>query len=57
MLHYIPFGALPDPNRRTENDGSWQPLVVEHEIVNLPSASTRAVLRRELPGANRRPRL
>jgi len=50
ILHYIPFGALPDPNRRTESDGNWQPLVVEHEIVNLPSASTLAVLRRELAG-------
>src|SRR5262249_55473694 len=30
-----------------------QPLLVEHEIVNLPSASTLVVLRRELAG--RRP--
>jgi CHAT domain-containing protein/tetratricopeptide (TPR) repeat protein len=50
MLHYIPFGALPDPNRFEGNDGNWQPLLVEHEIVNLPSASTLAVLRRELAG-------
>jgi CHAT domain-containing protein len=50
MLHYIPFGALPDPNRFEGSDGSWQPLVVEHEIVNLPSASTMAVLRRKLAG-------
>jgi len=50
MLHYIPFGALPDPNRFEGSDGNWQPLLVEHEIVNLPSASTLAVLRRELAG-------
>jgi CHAT domain-containing protein len=50
MLHYIPFGALPSPNSLKEGDGSWQPLLVEHEIVNLPSASTIAVLRRELAG-------
>jgi CHAT domain-containing protein/tetratricopeptide (TPR) repeat protein len=50
MLHYIPFGALPDPNSLKESDGSWQPLLVEHEVVNLPSASTIAVLRRELAG-------
>jgi CHAT domain-containing protein/tetratricopeptide (TPR) repeat protein len=50
MLHYIPFGALPDPNSLKESDGSWQPLLVDHEIVNLPSASTIAVLRRELAG-------
>ncbi len=49
-LHYIPFGALPDPNSLKESDGSWQPLLVEHEIVNLPSSSTIAVLRRELAG-------
>ena len=53
MLHYIPFGALPDPNRTEGNAGSWQPLLVEHEIVNLPSASTIGVLRREL--ARRKP--
>jgi len=50
VLHYIPFGALPDPNRRTEGNESWQPLIVEHEVVNLPSASTLAVLRREVAG-------
>jgi CHAT domain-containing protein/Tfp pilus assembly protein PilF len=50
MLHYIPFGALPDPNSLDKSDVSWQPLLVEHEIVNLPSASTIGVLRRELAG-------
>jgi CHAT domain-containing protein/tetratricopeptide (TPR) repeat protein len=50
MLHYIPFGALPDPNRLGGSDGSWQPLFVEHEVVNLPSASTIVVLRQELAG-------
>jgi CHAT domain-containing protein/tetratricopeptide (TPR) repeat protein len=50
MLHYLPFGALPDPNSLRESNGSWQPLIVEHEIVNLPSASTIALLRRELAG-------
>jgi len=46
-LQYLPFAALPDP------EGLAQPLVVNHEIVNLPSASTLAVLRRE--NANRKP--
>jgi CHAT domain-containing protein len=50
MLHFVPFGALPDPNGPKEGGGRWQPLLVEHEIVNLPSASTIAVLRRELAG-------
>ncbi|MBV9957466.1 MAG: CHAT domain-containing protein [Acidobacteria bacterium] len=43
-LQYIPFGALPLKNT---------PLIVEHEIVTLPSASTLDVLRREVMG--RRP--
>lgn len=47
-LHILPFGALPDPNKLNEQAGNWQPLIVEHELVNLPSASTLAVLRREL---------
>ncbi|HZS28262.1 MAG TPA: tetratricopeptide repeat protein, partial [Candidatus Angelobacter sp.] len=44
-LQYIPFAALPAP----EASGSKPsvPLVAEHEIVNLPSASVLAVLRRE----------
>jgi CHAT domain-containing protein/tetratricopeptide (TPR) repeat protein len=43
-LQYIPFAALPAP----ENPGL--PLVVNHEIVSEPSASTVDVLRRELAG-------
>lgn len=39
VLHYIPFAALPLPEK------PLQPLVAEHEIVTLPSASTAAVLR------------
>jgi CHAT domain-containing protein len=50
MLHFVPFGALPDPNGPKEGGGRWQPLLIEHEIVNLPSASTITVLRRELAG-------
>ena len=46
-LQYLPFAALPDP------DGYQQPLVVKHEIVTAPSASTLAVLRRET--GNRKP--
>jgi CHAT domain-containing protein/Tfp pilus assembly protein PilF len=44
-LQSVPFAALPSP---TSNAGvAATPLVVEHEIVNLPSASTLAVLRQE----------
>jgi CHAT domain-containing protein/tetratricopeptide (TPR) repeat protein len=38
-LQYIPFGALPAP-------GGSAPLLAEHEIVNVPSASTLALQRR-----------
>jgi CHAT domain-containing protein/tetratricopeptide (TPR) repeat protein len=44
-LQYLPFAALPKPGT-PEKD--LVPLLVEHEIVNLPSASTLAVLRKEL---------
>jgi CHAT domain-containing protein/predicted negative regulator of RcsB-dependent stress response len=45
-LEYLPFAALPDPESAVECIDA-EPLVVAHEIVNLPSASTLAVLRRE----------
>ena len=44
-LQYIPFSALPEPGSKASS-----PLVVRHEIVSLPSASTLAVLRRETNG-------
>ena len=43
ILNYVPFAALP---KLAGN----QPLIMEHEIVSLPSASTLAVLRRERSG-------
>ncbi len=45
-LEYIPFAALPMPS-------SVQPLITEHEIVNLPSASALAALRGETAGRKR----
>jgi CHAT domain-containing protein len=47
-LQYIPFGALPAPSASSAKPGVAQVLVVGHEIVNLPSASTLAVLRSEM---------
>ncbi|MDQ3135162.1 MAG: CHAT domain-containing protein, partial [Acidobacteriota bacterium] len=47
VLQYIPFAALPDPAARNRQGQAGQPLLVNHEIVNLPSASVLAVLRRE----------
>jgi CHAT domain-containing protein len=43
LLQYVPFSALPIPGRTT----SPVPMLVEHEIVSLPSASVLAALRRE----------
>lgn len=67
-LQYVPFGALPEEFRvsgsefRGQNQGAQptkletqnsKPLIVNHELITLPSASTLAVLRKEL--ANRPP--
>ncbi|GAB4282504.1 MAG: CHAT domain-containing protein [Oscillatoriaceae cyanobacterium] len=41
-LYYIPFAALSLPGMNGE------PLLVKHEIVNLPSASSLAILRAQL---------
>ncbi|MEJ7616638.1 MAG: CHAT domain-containing protein, partial [Pyrinomonadaceae bacterium] len=49
-LQYVPFAALPKPASSGDKDTAQQPLMVKHEIVSLPSASTLAVLRRELAG-------
>lgn len=45
-LQYVPFGALPSISAAATD--KYQPLVVEHEIVTLPSVSTIAVLRNEV---------
>ncbi len=39
-LHEIPFAALNTPNSPT-----YKPLITQHEITNLPSASTIGILR------------
>jgi CHAT domain-containing protein len=51
-LQYIPFASLPEP-KTVASDGTARaprPLIVGHEIVNLPSASVLAELRREKDG-------
>ncbi|WP_017716827.1 tetratricopeptide repeat protein [Kamptonema formosum] len=52
VLNYIPFSALPAPAPAptpapAPND--LTPLLVSHEIINLPSASTLAILRQDSP--------
>jgi CHAT domain-containing protein len=55
-LHFVPFGALPTPGNTAASTGrprlarSPRPLIMDHEIVNLPSASTLAVIRGEVRG-------
>jgi CHAT domain-containing protein len=44
-LQYIPFAALPTPGQTPA-----VPLILDHEIVNVPSASVLATLRQEIAG-------
>ncbi|MEW6211263.1 MAG: CHAT domain-containing tetratricopeptide repeat protein [Acidobacteriota bacterium] len=66
ILHYIPFAALPSPKasvvssplsvakprQRTTDNGqrTIRPLIADHEIISLPSASVLAEMRREIEG-------
>jgi len=54
-LQYIPFGALPLPTAvgAKAETAAAEPLVAAHEVVNLPSASTLALVRDEI--AKRKP--
>src|SRR5262249_17990533 len=45
LLQYLPFAALPAP---IAGANKYQPLIVDHEIVNLPSASALATIRSQL---------
>lgn len=49
VLQYLPFSALPLPGA----EGVARPLIIDHEIVALPSASVLAVLREDF--GNRKP--
>jgi CHAT domain-containing protein len=54
-LMYVPFSALSLPrvarNRKTSKSSTgYRPLMLDHEVVNLPSASTLAILRQETSG-------
>ncbi len=61
-LQYVPFGALPIPTHQLSENrlrqqaprtASYRPLIEEHEILSLPSASVLAVLRKEWVGRQR----
>ncbi|HEY6805285.1 MAG TPA: CHAT domain-containing protein [Pyrinomonadaceae bacterium] len=54
-LEYLPFAALAVPGQTStpqnaRGDAPFVPLMVHHEVTSIPSASTLAVLRRELQG-------
>jgi CHAT domain-containing protein/Tfp pilus assembly protein PilF len=44
-LQYVPFAALTKPN--SQKNSKYEPLLINHEIITLPSASTVAILRNE----------
>jgi CHAT domain-containing protein len=52
-LQYVPFAALPVPGVRSPG-GVWTPLMIDHEILSLPSMSVLAELRAQI--ADRKPR-
>ncbi|NJK37095.1 MAG: CHAT domain-containing protein [Oscillatoriales cyanobacterium RM1_1_9] len=52
-MQYIPFAAL--PTQQLTPDQPLAPLIVNHEIVTLPSASTLGVLRQEVKGRSLAP--
>lgn len=66
-LQYVPFAVLPKPGVAVQARGAKSsrnnrgapliPLVIDHEIVSLPSASTIAILRRELAGRQGAPKV
>jgi CHAT domain-containing protein len=52
-LQYVPFSVLPAGDPR---GGDYSPLVMNHEIVSLPSASVLAVIRAEISGRKAAPK-
>jgi len=52
VLQYIPFAALTDPKT-----AAAEPLVLHHELITLPSASSLAVQRKNLAGRKPAPRM
>ncbi|QSJ19671.1 CHAT domain-containing protein [Nostoc sp. UHCC 0702] len=48
---------LPSPGRRgVGGEVNYQPLIVNHEIISLPSASTIAILRKQIKGRTKAPK-
>ncbi len=53
ILQFVPFAALPKPSGENSKVVG-EPLITSNEIINLPSASTLAILRREQNERGRR---
>jgi CHAT domain-containing protein len=53
-LHFVPFAALPLVSGGATSGP--RPLIADHEIVNLPSASTLSVVREEMAGRTPAPK-
>jgi CHAT domain-containing protein/Tfp pilus assembly protein PilF len=49
VLEYLPFATLPAPEA-SASPRRYMPLVIEHEVINLPSASIILALRTQLAG-------
>ena len=60
-LQYIPFAMLPEPSvarsQLSVAKNKAQPLIVNHEVVSLPSASALAIQRTELAGRQPAPKM
>jgi CHAT domain-containing protein len=59
LLQIIPFAGLSDitpNNNKAAAQRKYQPLIVNHEIVNLPSITTIATQRQELRGRKSAPK-
>lgn len=50
VLQYIPFAALPMPGNAAGGSSAAPPLIRDHEVVNLPSASVLGVLKQQTAG-------
>jgi CHAT domain-containing protein/Tfp pilus assembly protein PilF len=49
-LSYLPFAALPAPEDEKRQARDYEPLIAEHEVVSIPSASVLSTIRRETAG-------
>ncbi|HYL98147.1 MAG TPA: CHAT domain-containing protein [Blastocatellia bacterium] len=56
-LQFLPFAALPNEAAATSSKAPPEPLLIQHEIVILPSASAVSMIRGEMKGRAPAPKL